>query len=454
MTEQLSHKPEPSGNPLVETNVIAPALGITSPMATLEDIPVVLYLPAISNSPANTSSRVADLMARKLTAGSGSFISEVVPLVPSAKLQDGWRISRSDSTAILDIFTLDYRPLLQLPEVGSKGLGGALQRLFLALWYFARIVVRLWSANRRAKTFPAKLQLLIGFGAAGVMLACAVFTGLAVLASLGLWTEPSLPENLTDALAISGTAATTWLWLRARPIMARWGTVVEQMMDYAEDERHGAGVGAIVETAIDDILEATPKRKVYLFGYSLGALIAMDFLFPRRSLQQPLDPRHNEAISGLITVGCPIDFVRLFLPEYHKGRDARVTHLDWLNIFIPADVLGSNYVDGDDNAMEASSPEDDARAGGKDGHKSEKRSTGTDAPASDSTIGITVAGHRPTSLTYTSAKLNVLNVWSRKGFLSHAGYWDEPERENCLHLVLRRILPATGPHPSGLSQSS
>jgi hypothetical protein len=186
-------------------------------------------------------------------------------------------------------------------------------------------------AGRHAKRPVAKLQLVFGLGGVLVLLASVVFTVLAVLVSVGLWKEPVVSGNAADAIALGATAFTVWLFFKARPAILEAATQIEQVMDYAQNERHAAGVVSGLETALDDILETQADRKIYLFGYSLGALAAMDFLYPRKSLMPTLDPRHAKAISTLVTVGCPIDFVRLYIPDYTDNRTARAKDLRWIN---------------------------------------------------------------------------------------------------------------------------
>jgi hypothetical protein len=388
--------------------------GTTKAPGTLP--PVVVYLPGVSQSPANSTPRIAQLMAIKASKGPGNYAAEEVRS-PSKHLTDGRRIVKDRRDPVLDVFTLDYRPLLKLPDVAGSGVGAALRRFAFALWYLFRTLALVLPAGRRAKSPIARWQLVIGLGAIVVLLLSAIFTALAVLAALGLWKEPVVSGTADDAIALGATAFTTWLFFSVRPAVRRATTLVEQLLDYAQDERHAAGVTGVLDSALDDLLEADPGRKVHVYGYSLGALVAMDFLYPRTSLLQRLDERHAKAIPTLVTVGCPVDFVRLYVPRYTEKREARVPGLRWTNIYIAADVLGSNFIDGDDFA----------------------EAPGTGAGASGHEVAI--AGQRPISRRYTSERLTFRNIWGRKGFLSHGGYWDEPERENCLHLVMHEVLP-------------
>ena len=377
--------------------------------------PVMVYLPGLPKKDANSTSRIAQLMTIKLNNGPGTFEAEPVPS-PSDHLSDGQRIVEAKKGPVLDLYMLDYRQRLQLVDVTGTGISAAVRRFALALWYFLRAFALVLNAGagRHAKRPVAKLQLLVGLGAVLVLLASVVFTVLAVLVSLGLWKDPIVTGNAADAIALGATAFTTWLFLRARPTILASATQIEQLLDYAQNERHAAGVASGLDSALDDLLEAQPDRKIHLFGYSFGALVAMDYLYPRKSLLPTLDPRHAKAISTLVTVGCPIDFVRLYMPHYADNREARVEHLRWINVFIPADVLGSNFLKGDDYA-------DYTEKAGK-----------------------AAAVVQPQAcLRYTDEKLSFWNIWNARGFFSHGGYWDEDDDENCLHLVIREVLPVS-----------
>lgn len=380
--------------------------------------PILVYLPGLTHSLANSAPRIAELMAIKASKGPGMYTVEKVSS-PSAHLIEGRRIVRAKSGPVLDLYTLDYRPRLQRPASAGSGEAGALRRLVNAVWYFGRTVVLVLHARRRAKSPIAKWQLAIGLVAVAVMLLSVVYAILAGLAALGVWDVSVVPKKAAPAIALVFTWITALLIFKVRPLVVRTTTLVVQLLDYVEDERHAAGVADVLNSALDDILEADPHRKVHLFGYSLGTLVVIDFLYPHNSLHQPLDERHTRAILTLVTVGCPVDFVRLYLPHYTDDRMARVPGLNWKNIYIGADAFGSNFLDGDDLANDLA----------------EAKEAGAEVQE------VTIAGEKPASYRYTGERLTFRNIWGRRGFLSHVAYWDEPECENCLHLVMREVMP-------------
>jgi len=163
---------------------------------------------------------------------------------------------------------------------------------------------------------------------------------------------------------------------------------VAQLLEYSQDERHAASVYGGLATAIDSLLEKDPDREVHIFGYSFGAVVAVDFLYPRASLHDTADRRIARAVRTLSTVGCPLDLVRLYMPDYLNGRQNLLPELVWRNVFIAADVMSSNFHDSDDSEEE---PPD----------------------------GLRFAGENRTSCRYTDHRLTVFNIFLRRGFISH-----------------------------------
>jgi hypothetical protein len=377
--------------------------------------PVVLFLPGMSTSPSNTSARLADVMCADLTRGSGTYAVRSLD-GPGPALTDGRRIVAGDEQPLLDLYTVAYRD--RLPAVAAadgKAGAWALARLALTqVRYFLRALLLLMDARKRAKTQMAKWQLVFGFGAVAALLGAVVLTLLAILVALGVLTLPRVPGTFADAFAIGVTGVTSWLLAKLTPTIRNASGRVQQMMDYADSQQQAVLVGNCLGEAIDAVLEpAGAARPVFILGYSMGALVAIDYLCPRESQLELDDNRYDEAIRGLITIGCPLDLIRLYLPEYTDGRKPRVEDLPWTNIFIPADVLGSNMSDDGDNAI----------------------------PALEKTVG--VAAMKPTRMVqFTDEKLTWSGIPANRGILSHGGYWSVPGAGNCLSEVLSTVRTA------------
>jgi hypothetical protein len=383
--------------------------------------PILLFLPGGAPQPWNTTARLAEIFRRDLTRGPGRYAVQAAESV-DASMTDGQRILDEDGAAVLDIYTVDYRDRLLVPAAARGGLKGLASQLLLHLWYFARVVVLLFPARKRAKSLVAKTQIAIGFGSALALLLLIIFTFLAILTALGMYRSPAVPDTAADAVALSLTAMSTWVLARFEPTLRNAAVATQNVLDYAEDERHAQGVTSCLADALDAILEQEPTRQINIAGYSLGALVALDYLCPRASTSPDLvDQRCREAVRVVVTIGCPLDFIRLFLPSYAANRITRTPNATWTNIYIPADVLGSSFGDDGDNK----------------------------APieiAPDTQMGQLMLTHNKR---YTDMKLTVLNIWGQIGFLSHVRYWDEVTSGSCLPLVWQALVTRerTAPAP-------
>ncbi len=371
--------------------------------------PVVLFLPGMSTLPDNTSARLADVMCADLTRGSGTYAVRSLDS-PGPALTDGRRIVAGDGQPLMDLYTVPYRD--RLPEAAAAGekpgVWALVKLMVTQVVYFLQALALLLNARKRAKTPMAKWQLVVGFGAVAALLGAVVITIVAILVALGLLTLPSVSGTFADAFAIGATGVTAWALAKANPVIRDAASRIQQMMDYAESEQEAVKVANCLGEAIDTVLEpAETTRPVLILGYSMGALVAIDYLCPRISQLELPDDRHVAAIRGLITIGCPLDIIRLYLPQYMANRQPRVQDLPWTNVFIPADVWGSNMADGDDDA----------------------------APAPEQAVG--VATMKPTRIVqFTDEKLTWSGIRAGRGFLSHGDYWSVPGAGNCLSVVL------------------
>jgi hypothetical protein len=98
---------------------------------------------------------------------------------------------------------------------------------------------------------------------------------------------------------------------------------------------------------LGDVLEHLKEEggyeRVHLAAYSFGSIVAIDALFQHDS---EVSRRFRE-ITTLITIGCPYDFVRTYWPRYFGNRypGPGGQTFEWINVYCPIDVLGSNFID-------------------------------------------------------------------------------------------------------------
>jgi hypothetical protein len=69
-------------------------------------------------------------------------------------------------------------------------------------------------------------------------------------------------------------------------------------------------------------------------------LVALDVVFPSSKVPEARIGR----VDHLVTIGCPFDLVRMVQKKYFRRRYIDgPSNLQWVNIYQPIDVLGSNF---------------------------------------------------------------------------------------------------------------
>jgi hypothetical protein len=125
-------------------------------------------------------------------------------------------------------------------------------------------------------------------------------------------------------------------------------------------------------------------------------------------------------VSKLATIGAPYDFVRAVNARWHAGRYAAAgTPGEWLNVYAPIDLLGSNFRD--------------------------------DATDGESTIGLTSQGGNATLKPDRNHAWDVgvpeggTNVFEFYAFRSHGMYWgqDDAAERNVFGPVVKFLYDGT-----------
>jgi hypothetical protein len=128
-----------------------------------------------------------------------------------------------------------------------------------------------------------------------------------------------------------------------------------------------------------------------------------------------------------VTIGCPFDLVRAVRPDYFTGRRQLVgAPKQWLNVYTPNDILGSNFRN--DDLAEQPEPEVIANAIGAG-------PSGDDPPLQPVNLAYHPGGVPPGS--------GFLDILVFSGFRAHAQYWDAGTsgEETCFDEIITRLYP-------------
>ena len=112
--------------------------------------------------------------------------------------------------------------------------------------------------------------------------------------------------------------------------------------------------------AILDHIETKGYENIHVIAYSFGSVLAIDNIFPAGRMPA----ERIKGIRTLATVGCPYDLIRVFWPDYYTERFVASSVIEnWINIYSPIDVLGSNFRN---DSMKAEPEIKDAISSGND----------------------------------------------------------------------------------------
>jgi hypothetical protein len=214
------------------------------------------------------------------------------------------------------------------------------------------------------------------------------------LAAAGLWTKTSMKEMLAR---VSGevTCAAQYLEMgeRSGAVAGQFASLLEYI---AEKEASGN----------------VTYRNVHVVSFSFGTVVALDAIFPHSTLT-----KSTLRIDSLVTVGCPFDFIRTYWPEYFERREAWPNApRHWVNVYAPADVLGSDFKD---DTPEGSVDRGIAAKAGDPRRPTHNRAFGRDLRLGDS----------------------FKDIVTLVGFKVHALYWEKGQTfdVNCFDHIVREV---------------
>ncbi len=165
---------------------------------------------------------------------------------------------------------------------------------------------------------------------------------------------------------------------------------------------------------IDRLIEFICEREgddaeITFHSYSFGSIVILDYLFPFG-----IEPstRVQKNVKGLITIGCPYDFVRVYFKGFFRMRDTSMAgRITWINVYSLADALASNF-----------------------------RKSDTTGNAEYGMPGSSVT---PVNLNYevTNVKPNIIfQLLSLYSIRSHAKYWDtDDDGQSCLGTIVKEL---------------
>lgn len=382
---------------------------------------VLLFVPAVVASENQTATRIAELLAQAATkARPGTWSVQSTPRELNAVV-----IGPSGEPE-LEVVQVDYLSALMRNVRGADTKPDA-NGVFSSLWFAVRGTGRLLrSWGRHQKSPKAKAQLTLAFFAVLLLWVCFAILLLALVAAVAsVWLPDwTLRDTTGGKLALSGgvVGVLVWLYWRTRAGVLANGARLRAIMAYFEHPEERLYLTSVFDEAFDAILEKDPEAEVHVFAFSFGSIVTLDALFPDVS---GVERRVLDRVSSLVTMGCPADLVHLLYPKHFDDtRISRRDDLPWRNVFMPLDILGSNFVES----------KSDGHPGGEAGKDVRELTIGGAAPGEHVAVG--------------ASTMSPWLVFVFRGFVVHGKYWDARQPRHLEHLLPLWLPPAGTSPPS------
>lgn len=373
-------------------------------------VPIVIYVPGLGGAEANSADHLAEVVAKVADAldPSATFSTQATIGLTAPRGLSAGRTVVVGSDPKLQIFQFDYASVLEVPRSAALPpvVPGMVRSAFIAFWGFLKLLA---AFGRPAKTARTKAQLLLGLGVVVVLIFAALMTLYALLVGLGVdmpWLKGVLgtEEEASWKFGVASLGL-TFTWAAFRKRLLALAETAERLIRYAKNDGKTADTISVqLGQAIDELRGIGWKGPLHLLGYSFGSLVLFEAMYPR--VHSGLSKKPVETVSSLVTIGCPLDLVRLFQPSYEKQRQERKEKLAWTNIFNEADIFASNFRNGDDHE---------------------------DGVATDP-----IGTARPTSIRYTDETIGLFQIFVNGR--THSSYWGSPNEANCFELLVPEWL--------------
>jgi hypothetical protein len=387
------------------------------------EVPILIFVPGLGGAEANTADRLAEVVARVADSLDGdlTFGTKTTMPVPAPRgLSVGKSVVDGSDQPKLQLFQFDYASALEVPW--SSAFPAVAPGMVRSAWIAVQGCFK-WAAacRREAKTARTKAQLLLGLVSAVLPLIFAALMAMyAFLRTLAVdlpWLAAALahmpwlvgvlgPEAAALTFGIASLGLTiTWAVLRKK-VLALADTADRLMRFTTNEERTADTISVHLDHAIDELRRTGWKGPLHLVGYSFGSLVLFEALYPR--VNSLLSSKPVESVSSLVTIGCPLDLVRLFEPSYDKQRMERKENLSWTNVFNEADICASNLRNGNDH--------------------------------SDGVAPFLFGTAKPNSIRYLDETIGLNQIFVNGR--THSGYWGEPDEANCFGKLVPEWLAA------------
>src|SRR5262249_41355554 len=319
----------------------------------------IVFVAGLGGAEHMEPAHVAELLRWEMSqrAGDRSATFAVRPISVTTEMVH--RIERTDgtgTTGLVDVYGYQPKEILDAQQPAPAA---ALRRVItLALTVLAGIII--WctavirsTGQRRAKSVPQMLQLmfcLLALLVLGTYFLTALYALAAAMIVAVHGSNRGGPLIAWPQWTVLIASVGAMLLPNVREYLTQSAELYQRMMRYIWTASTRNQLTGQMQGLLDRVNERPEIRAVHVVGFSFGALLVLDTLYPAVDRPAPV-----QQVRSMVTLGCPFDRVRLLNPPAAEGRAAATRDpARWTNISQPIDVAASNFADGDDKTKTAS----------------------------------------------------------------------------------------------------
>jgi hypothetical protein len=299
-----------------------------------------------------TAQRIAEAFDRNAASAAARFSvklsveeEEYVPGVPTRRCTI-LREDASGSAPVLDLYAFYYQSALR-DRFERRNL------LVKALLVFAAIVIHLPKVllapfrkrSRRGLSRKDSIQVLQAIGMLFLLIVYMGFLIWAVYQTLtttipklgGPNPSVTVPQTIVVIAALIGA-----LIPGIREWISKEAVTYVSLIYYVLLGEQKQVIAGRFSSLVEHIAEAKDPvhPRIHILAYSFGSIVALDSVFPRG--REP--GVRLGLLDTMVTIGTPFDAIRTWWPKYFTERHSYTSHpTRWINVYAPADVLGSNF---------------------------------------------------------------------------------------------------------------
>ena len=260
------------------------------------------------------------------------------------------RENNDEPVPLIDFYELEYHSLLTKDYYPKNLLINAFRLFLVIIINIPRIFWLFFGKEKRAKTLTEKLQGLYAIGILSLLIVYAVILLIAgmdiIIQVFNNFLEFDPPNWLiflrNSEVIVIFVALVEIVQPNIKEVWIKSAIQYVSIVEYLSLGTNKSVIKGKLTNFIENVAEKSEYKNIHIIAYSFGTIVAIDTIFPIKNMPT----QRINSVNTLVTIGCPIDFIRLLWKDYFSNRKG-IANIPkrWINIYSSIDILASNFRD-------------------------------------------------------------------------------------------------------------